>query len=97
MCRLDPARGVGGTRKRLDLQPGAAGHQAQRAGGVERTLAGKVIAAPVAAPEHGEAGRSEIAGKLALLEGIARGEKAILEDRVVPHREARRRMARWLK
>ena len=34
--------------------------------------------------------------RLSLLEGIARGEKAILEKRVVPHREAKRRMARWL-
>lgn len=34
--------------------------------------------------------------RLALLEGIARGEKAILEKRVVPHKEARQRMARWL-
>ena len=33
--------------------------------------------------------------RLALLEGIARGEKAILEKRVVPHKEAMRRMARW--
>ncbi|MBE2204544.1 MAG: type II toxin-antitoxin system prevent-host-death family antitoxin [Chthoniobacterales bacterium] len=34
--------------------------------------------------------------RLTLLEGIARGEKAILEKRVVPHKEARQRMARWL-
>lgn len=34
--------------------------------------------------------------RLALLEGIARGEKAILEKRVVSHQEAKRRMARWL-
>jgi prevent-host-death family protein len=34
--------------------------------------------------------------RLDLLEGIARGEKAILEKRVVSHREAKRRMARWL-
>jgi len=34
--------------------------------------------------------------RLSLLEGIARGEKAILEKRVVPHKEAKRRMARWL-
>ncbi|MFM8885032.1 MAG: type II toxin-antitoxin system prevent-host-death family antitoxin [Chthoniobacterales bacterium] len=34
--------------------------------------------------------------RLTLLEGIARGEKAILEKRVVPHREAKQRMARWL-
>lgn len=34
--------------------------------------------------------------RLSLLEGIARGEKAILEKRVVSHREAKQRMARWL-
>jgi len=34
--------------------------------------------------------------KLALLEGIARGEKAILEGRVVSHDTARERMSRWL-
>jgi prevent-host-death family protein len=34
--------------------------------------------------------------RLTLLEGIARGEKAILEKRVVSHREAKQRMARWL-
>lgn len=35
--------------------------------------------------------------RMCLLEGIARGEKAIEEGRTVPHAEARRRMARWLK
>lgn len=34
--------------------------------------------------------------RLTLLEGIARGEKAILEKRVISHREAKQRMARWL-
>ncbi len=34
--------------------------------------------------------------RLALLEGIARGEKAILEKRVLSHKEAKQRMARWL-
>jgi prevent-host-death family protein len=34
--------------------------------------------------------------RLALLEGIARGEKAILEKRVVSHGEAKQRLARWL-
>ena len=29
-------------------------------------------------------------------EGIARGEKAILEKRVISHKEAKQRMARWL-
>ena len=34
--------------------------------------------------------------RLALLEGIARGEKAILEKRVLSHAAAKQRMARWL-
>jgi prevent-host-death family protein len=34
--------------------------------------------------------------RLTLLEGIARGEKAILEKRVLSHKEAKRSMARWL-
>jgi prevent-host-death family protein len=34
--------------------------------------------------------------RLTLLEGIARGEKAILEKRVLSHREAKQRVARWL-
>ena len=34
--------------------------------------------------------------RLTLLEGIARGEKAILEKRVVSHKEAKQRMVRWL-
>lgn len=35
--------------------------------------------------------------RMALLEGIARGEKAIEEGRVLSHPQAKRRMARWLK
>jgi len=35
-------------------------------------------------------------GRLTLLEGIARGEKAILEKRVLSHKNAKLRMARWL-
>ena len=34
--------------------------------------------------------------RLTILEGIARGEKAILEKRVLSHKEAKQRMARWL-
>jgi prevent-host-death family protein len=34
--------------------------------------------------------------RLRILEGIARGERAIQEDRVVTHRQAKRRMGRWL-
>lgn len=34
--------------------------------------------------------------RLTMLEGIARGERAIEEGRVVTHAEAKKRMARWL-
>ena len=34
--------------------------------------------------------------RLTLREGIARGEKAILEKRVLSHKNAKLRMARWL-
>ena len=34
--------------------------------------------------------------KLELLEGIARGEKAFQEGRVVSHQEAKKRLSRWL-
>jgi hypothetical protein len=36
-------------------------------------------------------------GKKSLLEGIARGEKAIEDGRTVTHAQAKQRMARWLK
>ena len=35
--------------------------------------------------------------RMALLEGIARGEMAVAEGRVMSHAEAKTRMARWLK
>jgi len=35
--------------------------------------------------------------RMGLLEGIARGEKAIEQGRTVSHAEAKKRMARWLK
>jgi prevent-host-death family protein len=35
--------------------------------------------------------------RMGLLEGIARGEKAIEEGRTVTHAQAKQRMARWLK
>ena len=35
--------------------------------------------------------------RMALLEGIARGEYAIAEGRVVTHMQAKKRLARWLK
>jgi PHD/YefM family antitoxin component YafN of YafNO toxin-antitoxin module len=35
--------------------------------------------------------------RLGLLKGIARGERAFEEGRVVTHAEAKKRLARWLK
>ena len=35
--------------------------------------------------------------RMAILEGIARGEVAIAEGRVVTHAQAEKRLARWLK
>jgi prevent-host-death family protein len=35
--------------------------------------------------------------RMALLEGIARGEMAIAEGRMMSHAQAKARMARWLK
>ena len=35
--------------------------------------------------------------RMTMLEGIARGEKAIEEGRVVTHEQAKRPMAEWLK
>ncbi|MGB0211547.1 type II toxin-antitoxin system Phd/YefM family antitoxin [Algiphilus sp.] len=35
--------------------------------------------------------------KMQLLEGIARGEKALDDGRTLPHEQARSKMARWLR
>lgn len=35
--------------------------------------------------------------RMTILEGIARGEMAVVEDRVVTHAEAKTRLGRWLK
>ena len=35
--------------------------------------------------------------RMSLLEGIARGERALEEGRTVSHTQAKQRMARWLK
>jgi prevent-host-death family protein len=35
--------------------------------------------------------------RMRILEGIARGEMAVADDRVVSHDEAKARLARWLK
>lgn len=59
---------------------------------------------PVLITEHGKPSAylvdvehfEHIQKRLSFLEGLARGEKAILEGRIVPHSEAKQRMARWL-
>jgi prevent-host-death family protein len=35
--------------------------------------------------------------RLALLEGLSKGERAILEGRITPHEQAKERMQKWLK
>jgi prevent-host-death family protein len=35
--------------------------------------------------------------RMAILEGIARGEQAVAEGRVATHGQAKKRLARWLK
>jgi len=35
--------------------------------------------------------------RMTVLEGIARGERALAEGRVIPHTQAKTRLARWLK
>ena len=35
--------------------------------------------------------------RMAILEGVARGERAVAEGRVASHAQARKRLARWLK
>ena len=39
----------------------------------------------------------QLQGRMKLLEGIARGERAVGEGRTLSHEEARARMSRWLK
>jgi prevent-host-death family protein len=58
---------------------------------------------PVLITEHGKPSAylvdveyfEQIQKKLSLLEGLARGEKALLEGRIVSHEDAKKRMARW--
>ena len=39
----------------------------------------------------------QMQGRMNILEGIARGERALEEDRTLTHEEAQTRMSRWLK
>jgi prevent-host-death family protein len=59
---------------------------------------------PIVITEHGRSSAvlvdvdsyDELQRRLALLEGLARGERAFAEGRVVSHAQARRRLGRWL-
>jgi prevent-host-death family protein len=35
--------------------------------------------------------------RMKILEGIARGEKAVIENRIFTHEEAKKKMGKWLK
>jgi prevent-host-death family protein len=58
---------------------------------------------PVVVTEHGRdapvlldvAGYADLLRRLDVLEGIARGERAFAEGRVVTHSAAKKRLARW--
>ena len=39
----------------------------------------------------------KLQGRIKLLEGIARGEQAIDDGRILTHKQAKSRMSRWLK
>ena len=59
---------------------------------------------PVLITEHGRSAAvlldvesyDELLRRLEILEGLARGERAFAEGRVVSHAQARRRMRKWL-
>lgn len=60
---------------------------------------------PILITEHGRkaaylisvAAFESLQHRLEILEGIARGERAIQEGRVLTHAQAKRKMKRWLK
>ena len=59
---------------------------------------------PIVITEHGRSAAvlmdmetfDRLNQRLALLEGITRGERAFAEGRVVAHKDAKRRLGRWL-
>jgi len=65
----------------------------------------KVDAEPILITQHGLPAAylvdvdsyDKLQKRIALLEGIARGERAVEEGRVLSRVEAKQRMARWLK
>ena len=60
---------------------------------------------PVLITEHGQPSAylldvddyETMQGRLKILEGISRGETAILEERILVHAKAKDKMAKWLK
>ncbi|MEQ9310177.1 MAG: type II toxin-antitoxin system Phd/YefM family antitoxin [Balneolaceae bacterium] len=60
---------------------------------------------PILITEHGKPSAylvdvdqfNHLQKKIALLEGLARGEKAIKEGRIVSNNDAKKHLARWLK
>ena len=60
---------------------------------------------PILITQHGRpaaylmdvASYEELHRRLAVMEIISRGERAVEQGRVLSHRQARKRMARWLK
>jgi prevent-host-death family protein len=60
---------------------------------------------PILITEHGKPSAylvdvesyEDLLQRMQLLEGIARGERAIAEGRVLSHTQAKRRMQRWFK
>lgn len=59
---------------------------------------------PVLITEHGKPSAylvdvdsfEDMQNRMSILEGIARGERAVLEKRTFSHAEAKRRMKKWL-
>lgn len=71
---------------------GKATHYAQRRSSAVRVEENGVAAYLVEAKSY-----EAMQKRLRLLEGLARGEKAVAEGRVVTHARAKKRLARWLK
>jgi prevent-host-death family protein len=64
----------------------------------------RVDRVPVLVTEHGRSAAvlldiqsyEELLGRIEILQGIARGERAYAEGRVVSHSAAKKRLSRWL-
>lgn len=64
----------------------------------------RISGEPVLITEHGKPSAylvdvesfEQMQSRMSILEGIARGERAIFENRTFSHAEAKRRMKKWL-